>query len=201
MVDTGFHYMGEQNWIESINDNPDKKLKLGRRLVPLKSIWDTDVPILPGWAHDAYIFAFPDKQAPEAWEKYEHCIEQWDRLTQKFSGRIVGFKFKLIPEDDAFVVERAHMAEWQHYTNPNKKEAIRKYALSRIPANEYDGSFRMPELIIRNPINLERLVLHSLTERQIVGDTGDYSITYKPLPILQGNIYKTNLNINPDGTG
>jgi len=67
--------------------------------------------------------------------------------------------------------------------NGDRRDAIRKYVLSRVPVGEYDGSFRMPELIIRNPIELERLVLNNSFTRGIVRNNGEWNIEYKPSPI------------------
>jgi hypothetical protein len=184
MVDIGVHYMNERRWNELNHErNEFKVIKPVRRLVGLRSITDSDIPKLPDWAHDGYIFAFPDKEAPEPWKGYEHWKDEWDTLTSDIGEKIVGVRFDIIPSDETYVVDRAHHADFQWGHNSDRRDAIREYALSRVPANEYDGSFRMPELLIRNPIELERLVLHSAFTRDIVQNNGEWTIEYKPSPI------------------
>ena len=184
MVDIGFHYMSARMWNELNHDrNENKVIKPGRRLVRLRSITDPDIPKLPDWAHDGYIFAFPDTEAPEPWKGYEHWKDEWDTLTGDIGEKIVAVKFDVLPADEAYIVDRAHFADFQWGHKGNRQDAIRKYALSRVSANEYDGSFKMPELIIRNPIELERLVLHNAFEREIVRNNGEWTIAYKPSPI------------------
>lgn len=177
MTASGFHYMDERRWDRLNSDRTnDKILKPNRRLISLCQ------PVnLPDWAHDGYIYAFPDEPAPTPWENYEHGLEEWDSLTEDIGEKLIGFKFDIISSDEAYVVDRAHYADWAWGDNPDKTDAIRKYALSRVPAETYEGGFRMPELIIRNSINLERLVTHNVFFRDIVKKDDTWAIVYKPL--------------------
>jgi hypothetical protein len=181
MVKTGFHYKSLRVWNE-LKEDKAEFIKQGCRLIRLRSITDPDIPILPMWAHDGYIFAFPDKDGPESWKTYEHGKREWDSLIRNIGGeKTIEFKFDILPTDNAFVVDRSHFADWQYRHTTDRQEAIRKYALSRVPANEYDGSFRMPELIIQNSIALERLVVNSVFERVITNErdkSGEYKINY-----------------------
>jgi hypothetical protein len=184
MVKVGFHYMSESRWNELIQDSHKiKSIKPGMRLIRLRSITDLDIPKLPAWAHDGYIFAFPDKEAPEPWKSYTHGEEEWDALTREIGSRIVAVRFDILPTDKAYVVDRAHFADFQYWHSRDRQEAIRRYALSRVPAKRYDGSFRMPELIIKNPIRLERLVLHDAFEREVICYNGEYTVSYYPCQV------------------
>lgn len=162
MVNVGIHYMHEKYWNE-LNElnherNSNKALIPRKRLVKIGRS-DSEIPELPDWAHDGYVFSFPDKNGCEAWKGYEHGKEEFDTLTSEIGSKIVVVKFNILPTDEAYVVERAHFADWQWGHNKDKQDAIRKYALSRVPADKYNGQYRMPELIIKNPIALERLVV------------------------------------------
>jgi len=167
MVKTGFHYVSIGTWNELKNNNA-RFIEPIRRLVSARTITDMDIPKLPHWAHDAYIFAFPDKDGPESWKKYKRGNAEWDVLTKNIGSKIIGFKFDLLPTDEAYVVDRSHFADWQYGITNDRQEAFRKYAFSRVPASEYDGIFRMPELLISNPIALDRLVVHCMFEREII---------------------------------
>ncbi|MDP3987456.1 MAG: hypothetical protein Q8P81_04495 [Nanoarchaeota archaeon] len=181
MVNIGFHYMNERRWNELNHDRNDSKTIQPRtRLVRLT---DSDTPGLPDCAHEGYIFAFPDSEAPEPWKGYEHGKDEWNELTGNIGEKIVCVRFEILPSDEAYVVDRAHYADFQWRHNWNRRDAIRRYALSRVSAEGYDGSFRMPELLIGNPIALERLVLNNTFTREIVQSNGEWTIEYEPSPL------------------
>ena len=104
-----------------------------------------------------------------------------DSLTGDIGEKLIGFKLDIIPSDEAYIVDRAHYADCAWGDNPDKSDAIRKYALSRVPAEQYTGGFRMPELLIRNPIELKRLVTNNVFFRDIVRKNDAWTIAYKPL--------------------
>lgn len=181
MVKVGFHYMNEKKWGELQHNNDGSGVIAPRqRLIILGSVVHEDVPELPDWAHDGYIFAFPDREAPEPWGAFKQYQYEWGKLTQGIGNKIVGIRFDLLSSDDAYVIERAHYADWQWGVNSDKQDAIRKYALSRVPASEYDGSFRMPELLIKNPIGLERLTVHTSFTRELVKKDERWAVEYRP---------------------
>jgi len=96
--------MSVRDWDELNSErNGDRILTPRRRLVPLRCIVDPDIPKLPDWAHDGYIFAFPNEEAPEPWKKYEHWQDEWDILTGDIGEKLVAIKFDVLPADEAHV--------------------------------------------------------------------------------------------------
>lgn len=179
MVKIGFHYKEEKRWNELNNDrNKDRAIRPIKRLIRLRSITDKDIPLLPEWAHETYVFAFPDQEAPESWKRYEHWRDEWDILTRDIGERIVELRFDILPEDNAYVVDRAHFADFQFGHSKDRKEAIRRYAHSKVPADAYDGSFKMPELIIKNPIDLARITVTNVFERRLFYKNKQWGISY-----------------------
>ena len=175
--------MNERRWNDlQEKTNETKSVHPYRRLVRLRSITEPDIPELPAWAHEGYIFAFPDTQAPEPWKQYKHGKEEWNILTRDIGEKIIGVRFDIRPSDEAYVVNRAEYANYQWGHTENKQDAITKYALSRVPASNYDGSFEMPELIIRNPIRLERLILTSKSTAKVVHSEGKWTTEYEFSP-------------------
>ena len=177
MVTKGFHYIKEMTWNE-LKRTANSVIKPSSRLIRLDWKDGLEVIELPDWAHEAYIFAFPDVEAPTPWNRYYHWRYEWDKLTQDIGERIVALEFDLLPTDKAYVVDRSHFADFQWKHSTNKQEAIRKYVDSRVKANKYHDSFRMPELIIQNPISLDRVYAIKLIQRQIVQTDNGYRIKY-----------------------
>lgn len=162
--------MNERTW-QNLLDKRESGivLKPQRRLWRLHSIMDPDTPAnLPKWAHDDYIFAFPDNLAEQAWSEYPQCERELEVLMRDIGNEIIAVKFDILPEDQSYVVDRAHYADFQWGVTTDRAEAITKYALSRVRTNRYNGSFRMPELLIKNPVPIERVCVHSKFERLIV---------------------------------
>ena len=157
----GFHYMGLKKWIElNSPENPKRTLEPRRRLVKCRSVANPNLPTdLPNWAYEDYLYFFPDFPAPDAWRNYANGTQEWEILKREIWGEIIGLKLNIILSDEAFVVDRAHVADFQWEVTSDRVEAYRRYALSRVQASKYqEGQFRMPELIIKNPIHLDRLI-------------------------------------------
>jgi len=182
-VKVGFHYMSERRWWELNHEmNQDKFLRPSKRLINVGSVIDPDIPSdLPSWAHDGYIFAFPDKEAPGPWSTYEHGMQEWRRLMGSLGEKVIVTRFDV---RGGFVVDRAPFADFQYDQSPYNKEAyqqaLRAYAMSRVKADRYKGNFRMPELIMKKPIPLERLVLHQVLKRAIIGEGDQRRVVYVP---------------------
>lgn len=98
-------------------------------------------------------------------------------MTKGISENIILLKFEIQKSDIAYVVERAHYADWKYGKVTDKTEAIRKYVSSRIPAAEYEGNYLLPELIIKNSIPLERIIPHKKITR-ILPRKPPHEITY-----------------------
>ena len=95
------------------------------------------------------------------------------------TDKIIGVRFDV---RGGFVVERAHFADYQYADKPENikenQEALRAYANSRVRDDRYKGDFRMPELLIKQPIPLEKLTLHVVLNRVIVGKGDERRIEY-----------------------
>ena len=103
-------------------------------------------------------------------------------VTDDIGNKLLSVRFDVLPADEAYVVDRAHFADLQWGHSGDRHEAIRRYAFSRVPASQYGGNYRMPELVIKNPIELERLAINSRFERQIARDEGQWAVIYKSSP-------------------
>lgn len=181
MTTLGFHYTSKQSWDE-LNKEGETFLKPKSRLIRLRGIIDETIPSgLLDFAYDSYLFAFPDNPAPTPWKNYGYCLEEWDTLTGDIGDILIGLKFELTSSDEAYVVDRSYYADWAWNNKLDKAEAIKKYVTSRVLAQNYDGSFRMPELIIKNEIDLERLIVYHVLSRDVVKTDNGWGVEYKEL--------------------
>jgi len=125
----------------------------------------------PECAKRNYLFCFLDDPKPKAWVNAPKGM--WMRIMGKvlgpdISGKILGFE--VLPEDEAFVVDYAHMDAVSeemrrlgthiHIGRMDKRliyEALTKYISTRVSLAEYQGDYTLPELIIANEVPLERI--------------------------------------------
>ncbi len=163
MANQGFHYIGKERWTKlSTLEGSEHDIRPRRRLVRCRSIANKDIPELPIWAHDCYVFSFLNAPAPNAWKAYPQYEEEWRILREDLeftckSNGLISLQFTLLDTDDAYVVDRAWYADFLWGVTTDKPAAIKAYAFSRVPLSQYAGGYRMPELLLRNPIAFERL--------------------------------------------
>jgi hypothetical protein len=154
-----YRYVNFEKWKKQ--SSSQKEIKPRKVLFKGPSIINPDLPKVPLWSDcKTYIFTFANSPLPQEWQNYEHFQEELETLMSDIGDNISIIKFDLLPSDEAYVVDRAHYVDWQYGINPNRADAILKYVHSRIPAGQYHGQFRLPELIIGNPISIDRIVLH-----------------------------------------
>ena len=123
---------------------------------------------LPDVAHAGVIEALLEPE-PRSWLANPEFPNLWYYLMSDICRReeVILLSFKLKPEDDAYVVERAHVErelyrESKGQGKPTKQttnEAYKKYWESRVPVFDYNGSYSTPQLAIWSGIPLERLTL------------------------------------------
>jgi hypothetical protein len=168
---TAYHYTSDSIW---------QMIQAGYfvssdKLVPYKRL---DSGVLrdraPDFAKEKYLFAFLDYPEPELWKSNPEFPDLWRRIMEHimhedFLVRLL--QFEVTPEDNAFVVDWAHMERVRdamdrgmciEHTGNEKNiavvmDATDKYIDSRVPLADYDGNFTLPELVIANPIPLERV--------------------------------------------
>jgi len=130
-------------------------------------------PRFPDWAYDKYNFAFLNEVVPEFWKANTEFHGVWERLMREIVGGdslIQVLKFDIVPKDNAHVVDWGHMERVRDeiYRLGNFiateidmariREAFLRYLQSRVPISEYHGQHDLPEVIIKDPISLERTV-------------------------------------------
>jgi hypothetical protein len=159
MTTTAYHYTTPENW---------KTIQETGLIIPARPLLRRELPSdseLPSWSFDKYIFAFPDDKGDVAWSRHTYGPSEWYTLQVAIGKKIILLKFDLMDTDEAFVVDRLFMAIYQKGATNNYPSARKKYVLSRVPAKDYDSSLQLPELIIKNPISLDRIILEESYER------------------------------------
>lgn len=168
IVCTAYHYTSDSNWCFTqagyFGD--------GKHLQPYRNLTGgIRTPDFPEWAYDNYIFAFLNKSIPESWKNNREFPDIWEQIMRHvvhgdFVLRLL--KFDITTEDEVYVMDWSHMERVRpELTRKGNfmaseediskiKSAISKYLQSRVPVTEYDGKHNLPELIIKNPILLER---------------------------------------------
>ena len=160
-------------------------LKPSYRLIPNSTVRAfKELQDLPKWSTDSYLFAMPNQPGPQIWAKHHLQKELWESLTGEIGGRILELEFEIQKSDQAYVVDRTEYVKWQFEHTTNKIDAIKKYVKSRVPAEQYDGNYKLPELIIPKPISFDRLKTTKFFERQIVSyDDENHGIEFSDLDI------------------
>lgn len=121
---------------------------------------------LPNEAHDGVIEGLLEPE-PKSWIENPEFPRFWGYLMHDIcrTKQIMLLSFELRPEDNAYVVDRAHV-ERELYrkskgqgesTQETRNEAYRKYWDSRIPIFQYLGGYDAPQLAIWSGIEFDRL--------------------------------------------
>ena len=167
----GYHYTNPQAYSSMQTNGVDGYTTFGfdnfAGLIPMKRL----VPLgggngLPHAAHDGIIEALLEP-LPASWVQNPEFPNLWGYLMGDIcrKNEVILLSFELRPEDNAYVVERAHV-ERELYRNPQgnqklirkrRNQAFKKYWESRVPVFEYDGSYATPQLAIWSGIEFERL--------------------------------------------
>ena len=176
VIGIAYHYISALNWynIRTAEANGDKFLHGHRDLVA-----NSDNLDIPDWARQKFIFAFLNEPAPHSWTNNAYYPYVWEKLMKHISPKGKGVKllrFNLTEQDDSFMLDRSYMEEIANlgtrvripklltvtitsYMDDEKIRIARlRYVQSRVPVSEYEGQHSLPELVIGNPISLERIV-------------------------------------------
>jgi len=159
-VGKAYHYTKESTWKKLFSDQ-NNDLEPQR---PVLGLWALVglTESFPGWAtRDKFIFAFPDNLGNVAWSSDARTMAEFDVLARDIGREIAILEFDLLPTDEAYVIDRSHVSDYQFGLSGDKRGALTRYIESRVSAQSYNGNFRMPELIIKNPIELRRIRFHS----------------------------------------
>jgi hypothetical protein len=137
---------------------------------------------VPDWIKkQRYTYAFMGAE-PEQWTESIEFPEVWKMVMRHVSASdmvVRRLSFPLIDTDEAYVLDWAHVervrdiiraANYLSGTCLSLDDARQtqldasqqSYIQSRVPLAEYDGNHILPELIIANPIPLERIVVEVL---------------------------------------
>ena len=120
---------------------------------------------LPERAHDAIVEGLLEPE-PDCWLKNPEFPHLWRYLMHDICrGDVLLLSFELLPKDEVYVVDRAHV-ERELYreskglgksTRETRNVAFRKYWESRVPVFEYSGGYDVPQLATWSGIEFERL--------------------------------------------
>jgi len=127
----------------------------------------------PDFAKEKYIHCFLDEPEPASWRKNPEFPGLWIKIMNHIlhdDFMAVLTRFDVLPEDDAYVVDWANMertrAEMKQLSIIRKREgpewdkvkdATKRYVDSRVPLEEYKGSYSLPELVIASEVMLDRI--------------------------------------------
>jgi len=171
----GYHYT---------NLDAFKAMKTGemyrkKGLIPLMRLVSLKIKGLPEKMYDPVIYGLLEPE-PESWTRNTEFSMLWKRHTDDFlqTNQIVLLRFKVLPEDDAYVLERAYI-EREQYSSDSTIESITdaclKFYDSRIPALDYCSSYKsysesysVPQLTVWSEIPFERLEPMWLKSREEV---------------------------------
>jgi len=104
-----------------------------------------------------------NKQFPYTWiSLMSHLCLKDNSLSPELS-KLVLLSFEILCQDNAYVVERAHIEKWRakNQTKKQEKESYTNYWNSRVSVSEYKGNYNLPELAIFSYIPIDRLKLES----------------------------------------
>jgi len=121
---------------------------------------------LPNEAHQGVIEGLLEPE-PRSWTRNDAFPHFWRYLMHDIcrTNEVVLLRFELRPEDEAYVVDRAHI-ERELYresmgrgtsTPATRSRACRNYWNSRVPVYAYDGNYAAPQLAIWSGIAYDRL--------------------------------------------
>jgi hypothetical protein len=135
-----------------------------RRLIP-EGIESSS---LPEQASQPAIFGLPEPK-PKSWLDYKDCTSVWDDLLSccsKMDNRLILLKLSLTENDHPIIVDYVHLRRMaKELSEKNSSEEYRRkliagnkaYWESQTPLDKYSGTFILPEIVVFNPIPLERV--------------------------------------------
>ena len=167
-IATAYHYTSDSHWAftKAGYFSSRKCLEPYKRLVIIPN------SSLPEWAHDMYTFAFLNEKRPESWVNNREFPCIWERVMKHVSHSDICKKilrFDITKEDEVYVIDwsyiervrpelrRVEMFKASAFDRVTIEEAMGKYIDSRTPIKQYQGGHSLPELIIKNPISLDRI--------------------------------------------
>jgi hypothetical protein len=168
VIGTAYHYTPSRNWRMAQTHRYGDGFLLGHTNL----VGGMDNHDFPDWAKKGYIFAFLNEPTPESWKNNTEFPYIWKKVmshASKNSPEVSLLKFEITEEDDTFVmdwgcVERQTGELLLLPLTPSKEYLARSkdtylgYLQSRVPVSEYQGQHSLPELVIGNPISLDRIV-------------------------------------------
>jgi hypothetical protein len=121
---------------------------------------------LPDKAYDGVIEGLLEPE-PKSWTDNEEFPRFFGYLMHDICRRekVILLSFELNKNDEAYIVDRAHVERELYRQSKGKGEptrrsmnaAVKKYWNSRVPALEYNGNYDAPQLAIWSGIELDRL--------------------------------------------
>lgn len=108
----------------------------------------------------------------------------WFRLSRGFRGYLIELSFELNSSDKAYVVDRSHYADYQFRVTNNEEAALRKYAHSRVDSKKYSNNFKMPELIMGNPVSIDRVISRNVFRVERVTKSGEFVHENMPIEMI-----------------
>ena len=116
---------------------------------------------LPDESHNGVIEGLLEPE-PKSWLENKKFPHLWRYLMHDIcrNEKIILLHFELNPNDQAYVVERAHIERRLYHKNPSRElinTSFKKYWESRISVFEYKNNYCLPQLAIWSGIEFERL--------------------------------------------
>ena len=161
----GYHYTNNEAYLSMQNGRTYGETGL----IPIKRFINlSNGANLPNEAYDGVIEGLLEPE-PGSWIENPEYPHIWNYLMHDICKRkeVLLISFDIQHSDLAFVVERAHM-ENEFYkkakgqgeiTRDSMNKAVRKYWESRVPVQDYQGGYSVPQLTLWSSIEFSRLNL------------------------------------------
>lgn len=158
-----YHYTNQEayNYMQNGEMYRKKGLTPVRRFIALGKGHN-----LPNRAYDGVIEGLLEPE-PKPWTQNSEFPALWGYLMHDICRRhkVILLSFEIMPQDKAYVVERAYVEqelyrEFKTGKAPTKKQkdnAYLKYWNSRVPVFQYKGTYNVPQLAIWSTITCDRL--------------------------------------------
>lgn len=180
----GYHYTHREKY-ESMRKWPSSRLVGQTKLNDeLRKIYDQNPAkyrfykgssAVPHEFIEPVIFAFLEPE-PQSWRQNSEFPLAWSSVLnyvirpsfaldyREAEGMwvpqdLVLLSFEVQPDDNAYILDRAHV--FREGVKP--RERFNKYFTSRVPVFDYDGSYSLPELVVWNIIDFDRLKLEEVS--------------------------------------
>src|SRR3989338_431517 len=172
-IEKMFHYTTTTKWrkiqrgdhIFVCQDNDKPNYALFKGLVPHRRVVSYGIPNMPQQAHEGGIWGFLEPQ-PQNWIQSSEFADTYSRLIDHISfgneKDIVILEIKLAEQDQAVVIDWAHVQKIYDDESTNSQDmnnCWKKYWDSRVPLCKYDGTYTLPEVVVQNRIELDRISL------------------------------------------